>query len=160
MAAPCDRMPRDTRGRYTSNKKKRGRPPLKKSDGDFVQDTIIDHKYTIGHIHEDNQDSCDVCCPGFSSLSSSTKIKTQDWQAGRRIVEWASLLNGLQSCIHCRLGPLLFTLQHVKGEMKMGLGGYLYIQCSHCGSLNRVAYGSTYLDHNRRGQRNFAVNTK
>ena len=77
------------------------------------------------------------------------------------MVEWASLLEGLQLCTNCRLGPLLFTPQHVIGEMKMGLGGYLYIQCGHCGSKNRVAYGKTYIiDDKRRGQRNFTVNTK
>ena len=34
------------------------------------------------------------------------------------------------------------------------------IQYGHCGSTNRVAYGKTYIDHKRRGQRNFTVNTK
>lgn len=62
------------------------------------------------------------------------------------------------SFVHVHFAP-----KHIKGEMKIGLGGYLFIQCSHCGSMKRVAYGSTYIDHKRRGQhgqRNFTVNTK
>lgn len=160
MAAPSDIVPRDTQGRFSSNKKKKGRPSLKKNEGSVKEHIIIDHNYSIGHFHDHNEDSCDLCCPGFSSLRSSSKIKTKDWKMGRRVVEWATLLNDLQSCTHCRLGPLLFTPQHVKAEMKMGLGGYLFILCCHCGFINRVAYGSTYTEDNRRGQRNFTVNTK
>ena len=160
MAAPCDVKPRDAQGHYTSGKKRRGRPALKKNNDSLDEQIVIDHNYVIGHFHDENQDKCDLCCPGFSSLHSSAKIQTKDWRRGRRVVEWASLLEGLQLCTNCRLGPLLFTQQHVIGEMKMGLGGYLYIQCGHCGSTNRVAYGNTYIDHKRRGQRNFTVNTK
>lgn len=160
MAVPSDGLARDTQGRFCLIKRKKCRPALKKYEQNINEHIMIDHNYSIGHYHDHNEDSSDLCCPGFSSLRSSTKIETKDWKLGRRVVEWASLLNDLQFCTHCRLGPLLFTPQHVKGEMKMGLGGYLFILCSHCGSINRVAYGSTYTEHNRRGQRNFTVNTK
>lgn len=84
---------------------------------------IIDYNYSIGHCRDHKEDSCDLCSPGFSSLRSSTTIKTKDWKMGCRLVEWASLLNDLEFYTHCRLGPLIFTPQHLKGETKMGLGG-------------------------------------
>ena len=120
MAAPCDVKPRYAQGHYTSGKKRRGRPALKKNNNSPAEQIVIDQNYVIGHFHDEIQDKCDLCCPGFSSLQSSAKIK-QKRRRGRRVVEWASLLEGPQLCTDCRLVPLLFTPQHVIWEMKMGL---------------------------------------
>lgn len=95
MAVPSDGVARDTQGRFSSNIKKKGRPALKKNEQNVNEHIIIDHNYSIGHYHDHNEDCCDLCCPGFSLLRSSTKIETKDWKLGRRVVEWASLLNDL-----------------------------------------------------------------
>ena len=75
MAAPCDVKPRDAQGHYTSGKKRRGRPALKKNNDSPDEQIVIANNYVIGHFHDENQDKCDLCCPGFSSLLSSAKIK-------------------------------------------------------------------------------------
>ena len=75
MAAPSDVKPRDAQGHYTSGKKRRGRPALKKNNDSPDGQIVIANNYVIGHFHDENQDKCDLCCPGFSSLLSSAKIK-------------------------------------------------------------------------------------
>ena len=75
MAAPCDVKPWDAQGHYTSGKKRRGRPALKKINDSPDEQIVIDHNYVIGQFHDESQDKCDLCCPDFSSLQSSSKIK-------------------------------------------------------------------------------------
>ncbi|CAG2231513.1 unnamed protein product [Mytilus edulis] len=61
------------------------------------------------------------------------------------------------------MGPLLLTDDFVKGEMKCGLSGYLYVQCSSCMELNRVPYCSQHRDPSKpkaKGMPSFSVNTK
>lgn len=72
-------------------------------------------------------------------------------EKGRRVIEWRCLIDSLSHCLVCKMGPLQLTYENIKGEMKMGLGGYLY--------MNNVPYGSTYTKPSR-GQKIFTVNTK
>lgn len=38
-----------------------------------------------------------------------------------------SLIDSLSNCLVCKIGPLQPTYKNIKGEIKMGFGGYLYI---------------------------------
>ena len=82
------------------------------------------------------------------------------WKHGRRIIEFDAIVRGLKSCTKCRLGPLYLTERSIKGEMKLGLGGYIYVQCGNCLFLNRIAYGITHKLRQSKGMPNFSVNTK
>ena len=159
MAAPVTNVMRDEHGRFTVDKAKikdiKDKAQLRK----VVQSIVVEHNYVTGHTH-DNIKGCEECCPGVSRLIYSKKIETLDWGKGRRIVELKCLVNSLSHCLICRMGPLVLTSERIKGETKMGLGGYLYVQCSNCGQLNTVPYGSTYSEPSKRGQRIFTVNTK
>lgn len=46
--------------------------------------------------------------------------------------------------------------------MKLGLGGYLYIQCNFCLALNRIPYGKTHRRNREedKGMPSFCINTK
>ncbi|XP_062596795.1 uncharacterized protein LOC134258284 [Saccostrea cucullata] len=45
--------------------------------------------------------------------------------------------------------------------MKVGLSGYLYVQCTYCGNVNRVPYGKKQKKvKGKRGMPSFCVNTK
>lgn len=46
--------------------------------------------------------------------------------------------------------------------MKLGLGGYLYIQCNFCLALNRIPYGKTHRTKREgdKGMPSFCINTK
>lgn len=162
MAAPLCTVVRDNRGRFSTDKaairEKRDNVRRKR----VKQNIILEHNYSIGHIHDDvcNFNGCEDCCPGYSRLLNSKKIKTEEWKEGRRVIEWRCLIDSLSHCLVCKMGPLQLTYENIKGEMKMGLGGYLYIQCSNCGQLNNVPYGSTYTKPSTRGQKIFTVNTK
>ena len=150
---------RDECGRFTVDKAKikdiKDKAQLRK----VVQNIVVDHNHVTCHTH-DNIYGCEECRPGVSRLIDSENIETVDWGKGRRIVELKCLVNSLSHCLICRMGQLILTSEHIKGETKMGLGGYLYVQCSNCGQLNTVPYGSTYSEPSTRGQQIFTVNTK
>lgn len=145
---------RNKKGRFLKSK------PTSVKGVDRTESICVDHNYVGGAHFCTCFDGCDVCCPGISTLLRAKKISTESWSFGRRVVELSVLVNGLASCIKCNLGPLLLTPTYIKGEMKVGLGGYLYIQCSNCTELNRVPYGSTHSNSSDKGMPSFTVNTK
>lgn len=46
----------------------------------------------------------------------------------KRVVEFGDLLDNLQTCHFCKLGPMPLTKYSVVGEVRKGLGGYLYVR--------------------------------
>ncbi|WAR24663.1 hypothetical protein MAR_038332, partial [Mya arenaria] len=88
-------------------------------------------------------------------------VDRSGWRIGRRIVEVGFLLEQLQYYCECRLGPVPLTFDNVVGELKKGLGGYLYVRCQNhdCLAINRVPYGKTHRVK-KRGMPCFAANTK
>lgn len=157
MADPV--VSRDEKGRFCRKKKQTVEDKQQKP-----QEIIdIDHNY-VGGGHEciENSTGCPICCPRIGQFIGSSKINTQsDWSSGRRVIEWQVLLENLHHCHFCSLGPLILSTDTVKGEMKCGLGGYIYVQCCSCLELNRVPYGSTHKETpNNRGMPSFSVNTK
>ena len=83
------------------------------------------------------------------------------WKVGRRLIELRVLLDNLEYCGNCRLGPVPLTKHSVVGELRKGLSGYLYVKCDNidCEHVNRVAYGKTHRVKGK-GMPCFAVNTK
>ena len=104
---------------------------------------LNDHNYDAGHICL-IKDGCEQCVPGKDKILHAKKISYDSWRHGRRIIELEILINGLQACTKCRFGPLLLSEKSVKGEMKLGLGGYFYIQCQNCLLINRIPYSKTH----------------
>ena len=84
------------------------------------------------------------------------------WKVGRRVIEWDVLLQQLQWCPVCKLGPVPLTRESLVGELQKGLGGYIYVRCSNheCQAIVRAPYGKTHHVHGRVGMPCFAVNTK
>ncbi|XP_076081172.1 uncharacterized protein LOC143052096 [Mytilus galloprovincialis] len=152
---------RDIRGRFSKQNKQID----VSSSLRFVENIAIEHNYECGnHVCDLGATGCEICCPGIGKLVGSRKVNTsRTWSSGRRLVEWAVLLDNLKFCKQCNMGPLLLTDDFVKGEMKCGLSGYLYVQCSSCMELNRVPYGSQHRDPSKpkaKGMPSFSVNTK
>ncbi|CAG2185916.1 unnamed protein product [Mytilus edulis] len=146
---------RDKRGRFSKTLQETSEPEV-------AENIEIDHNYGVGHLCIAGATGCAVCCPGIDKLLGSTKINTStSWHSGRRLVEWGTLLDHLKFCSRCYNGPLILSHETIKGEMKCGLGGYLYIQCTSCQELNRVPYGSTHKENpSSKGMPSFCVNTK
>lgn len=146
---------RDKRGRFSKTLQETSEPAV-------AENIEIDHNYGVGHLCIAGATGCAVCCPGIDKLLGSTKINTStSWHSGRRLVEWGTLLDHLKFCSRCYNGPLILSHETIKGEMKCGLGGYLYIQCTSCQELNRVPYGSTHKENpSSKGMPSFCVNTK
>ncbi|XP_062576613.1 uncharacterized protein LOC134238504 isoform X2 [Saccostrea cucullata] len=120
---------------------------------------LVDHNYVFGHICEG--ETCETCFPGMKSLVNSKKFSSDGWRNGRRVIEWNTVVDALENCCHCKCGPLYLTKRNIKGEMKLGLGGYLYIQCTFCLKLNRIPYGKTHKDEGQgKGMPSFCINTK
>lgn len=92
------------------------------------------------------------------SVNLQQEISTTEWRNGRRVVEWMSVIEGLEFCRQCKCGPFYLTKQSVKGEMKLGLGGYLYIFIA----LNRIPYRKTHRRKREedKGMPSFCINTK
>ena len=103
----------------------------------------------------------DSNCPLDNNISLPNSVSRSGWRVGRRIVELEILLSALSSCKFCRLGPIPLTLFNIIGELKKGLGGYLYVKCQNaeCNGVNIVPYGKTH-HMKQKGSPCFAVNTK
>ena len=135
------------------------------SRGRFVKKVEKRNRTKTGTIEYDHNYSCDsrvleseTVHPKLHGLS-----KSDSWKQGRRVIEFDVLLSSLKYCQRCLLGPVPLTFFNGIGEMKKGLGGYLYVQCqnSDCRQINRVPYGKTYKPNKKRnGIDIFAVNTK
>lgn len=93
------------------------------------QKNFLKHNYPIGHIYDElcNLNGCEDCCPGYSRLLNSREIESAQWKKGLRIIVWICLIDSLSNCLVCKIGPLQPTYKNIKGEIKMGFGGYLYI---------------------------------
>lgn len=128
---------RDRRGRFASRKKITTNPEKHQAE--------IDHSYVQNVWTEEE------CC----------QTVDESWMAGRRVVEFAVLVEGLKYCKSCRLGPIPLTSENIVGELKKGLGGYLYVKCliADCGSVNCIPYGKI-VKGSKQGSSTFAVNTK
>ena len=133
-------LTRDRRGRFASCKKK---TTPHKSETSY--DVRVDHSYVT---------------TDFVEVESSRTVD-DSWKEGRRVVEFAVLVEGLKFCKLCRLGPIPLSMENVIGELKKGLGGYLYVKCLNidCGHVNCVAYGKL-VKGSKQGASSFAVNTK
>lgn len=146
---------RDKRGRFS----KKSLPPEPVQRHEYVEE---EHNY-VGGCHDciEGSTGCSTWGPGLEKFFSSKKINTtSSWASGRRLIEWSVLLEGLRYCQFCMLGPLCLSMTTVKGEMKCGLGVFIYVQCTSCMQLNRVAYGSTHKTPSSKGMPSFSVNTK
>lgn len=88
-------------------------------------------------------------------------VDREGWKEGRRLVEFFVLLSSLKTCTFCRLGPVPLTVYSIIGEMKKGLGGYLYVRCMNpdCGQVNIAPYGKTHRQK-KKGMPCFVANTK
>lgn len=127
---------RDNRGRFVKNNASRNK--RRKSN---IQ---IEHNYCVGSVCE-GQGCVDSQC-GLHDRLNSKNISAEGWKYGRRVVELDVLLSSLKYCSSCRLGPVPLTFYNIVGEMKKGLGGFIYVKCqnSDCGAVNRVPYGKTH----------------
>ena len=149
--------PRDSLGRFL------GRPKSRKVPGDRSRQTVvIDHNYESGHTCY--ADPCqDPNCPLFNNIRLGKFAERESWKEGRRIVEFGELLSNLKQCKRCKLGPVPLTYNNVVGELRTGLGGYLYVKCLNvdCGEVNLIPYGKTHrIKTNTPGLPCFVVNTK
>ena len=142
----------------TRNRLKNGRLKKVKKAQSSENCVLIDHNYDAGHICL-TKDGCEQCVPGIDQILHAKKISYDSWRHGRRIIELEILINGLQACTQCRFGPLLLSEKSVKGEMKLGLGGYFYIQCQNCLLINRIPYSKTHRTE-KKGMPSFVINTK
>lgn len=145
---------RDERGRFyveATRKTSRG-----------IQSVKRDHNYESGHTCEN--DPCnDSDCPLFNNIKLGKYAEKDSWKDGRRIIELGTLLENLRSCRYCRLGPVPLTCLNIVGELRKGLGGYLYVKCLNveCGEVNLVPYGKTHRNKkNKAGMPSFVINTK
>lgn len=124
------------------------------------QPTVIEeHNYVKGHVC-DSVHGCEECCPGITKILTSKKISIDGWKNGRRVIEFDALVSGLKSCSKCHFGPLFLTDRTIKGEMKLGLAGFIYVQCGNCLFINRIPYGTTHKMKQSKGMPNFCINTK
>ena len=67
-----------------------------------------------------------VLIQGVMPINVPKNVDKSGWRVGRRVVEIGLLLEQLRYCCKCRLGPVPLTCDNVLGELKKGLGGYLY----------------------------------
>ena len=141
---------RDACGKFA--KSKRGHRKARKSR------IVIEHNYTTGSDKKDD-DAIGINTP--ADLDLPTSVDKNGRKEGRRVVEFGVLLSKLRYCQKCRLGPVPLSYDNVIGELKKGLGGYLYVVCQNCDCqyVNRVPYGKTHHQQST-GMPCFAVNTK
>lgn len=145
---------RDSKGRFS------GRKISKTFRG--IQRVLKDNNYESGHTCEN--DPCeDSNCPLFNNIKLGKYAEKHSWQYGRRIIEFGALLDNLRSCKYCKLGPVPLTYLNIVGELRKGLGGYLYVKCMNveCGEVNLVSYGKTHRDKKKKaGMPCFVINTE
>ena len=55
-------------------------------------------------------------------------------------MEWNVLLDNLQSCPVCRMGPIPLTKDSLVGELQKGLSGYIYM-CGVATMTVKQSYG-------------------
>lgn len=99
---------------------------------------VIDHNYrALTNVH--NGPDCNILqCTSDFHLELPKSASRTGWKDGWRFVDLGVLLDNLQYCSECRLGPL--TRDRVVGELGKGLGGFLYVRCQNidCGIVNHV----------------------
>ncbi|WAR11343.1 hypothetical protein MAR_025523, partial [Mya arenaria] len=121
---------------------------------------LFEHNYT-NTFNCDAGDCIKSLCNADGHIDLPQNVDRNGWRIGRRLVEDGFLLEQLQCCCECRLGPVPLTFDNVVGELKKKLGGYLYVRCQNhdCLAINRVPYGKTHRVK-KRGMPCFTANTK
>ena len=144
---------RGAKGRYVKTK------PTNKTSK-LLRAIKLDHNYTTkkqvlhaGGLKDDHRTEEEINLP--------RKVSRDGWRVGRRIVEFGVLLDNLEFCEECGLGPVSLTKYSIVGELRKGLSGFFYVRCSNgdCEHINRVTYGKTHR-LKAKGMPCFAVNTK
>ena len=94
---------------------------------------LIEHNYW-NIFNCDGDDCVNTRCNADGHINLPKHVDKSRWRVGRRY------------CCKCRLGPVPLTFDNVLGELKKGLGGYLYVRCQNhdCLAINRVPYGKTH----------------
>lgn len=70
------------------------------------------------------------CCDDvYENINVGKYVDREGWKEGCWFVEFVVLLLSLKICMFCRLGFVLYIVYSIIGEMKKGLGGYLYVRC-------------------------------
>ena len=117
---------------------------------------LIEHNY-MTDLCNNEDDAIGINTPVDLELPKS--VAKNGWKEGRRVM-FRVLLSKLRYCQKSRLGRSS-TYDNVIGELKKGLGGYLYVVCQNCDCqyVNRVPYGKTHHQQST-GMPCFAVNTK
>lgn len=123
---------RDKHGRFSKAKGTKGNKQLE-----------IDHNYCGVSNTCNGADCSNQNCTSYFHLELPKSVSKTSWRDGRRIVGFGFLLDNLQNCTECRLGPVPLTRDSVVGELRKGLGGFLYVRCQNidCGKVNRAPYG-------------------
>lgn len=147
--------PKDVHGQY------RGKAHSKASRG--IRRVFLEHNYESGHTC--HSDPCqDPNCPLFNNVRLGKYAERESWREGRRIVEFGVILNNsLKSCLSCKLGPIPLTYLNIVGELRQGLGGYLYVKCLNAeyGHVNLVPYAKTHIIKSEKPEMPcFAIDTK
>lgn len=138
----------------------KSQPRIKAGESEKASNNVInEHNYTAAHICL-AFNGCNVCWLALNKLDAARKIRTNDSTLkGWRIVEFSVLIE--ENWAKCLCVPLYLSPQIVKGEMKVGLAGYLYVQCTFCGNVNKVPYREKQKKMTgQRGMYSFCVNTK
>ena len=144
---------RDAKGRFASKK-------LPKNKNKRPRSICLDHNYT-SECNSALNANPNRCKQQDETINLPGNVNRDGWRVGRRIIELGVLLDNLQFCVKCKLGPVPLTKYSVLGELRKGLSGFLYVRCSNtdCEHVNRVPYGKTHR-LNERGMPCFAANTK
>ncbi|XP_060553342.1 uncharacterized protein LOC132714462 isoform X2 [Ruditapes philippinarum] len=144
---------RDKRGRYS--KTILGRKTS--VDGNYFE---IDHNYTDTLTMCNGQECNRPYCESDIHIDLPNNVKRDGWRVGMRVLDLGFLLDNLKCCSVCRLGPVPLTNRSVVGELRKGLGGFLYVKCQNidCGEVNRVPYCKTHRVK-KRGMPCFTANT-
>ncbi|XP_062598373.1 uncharacterized protein LOC134259786 [Saccostrea cucullata] len=141
---------RDKKGRFLGVKKKKtNTSPSRRKKTTYEGD----HDYLSG--------LSDHCCPPQINIDLGNNVDRIGWREGRRIVEFDVLLSSLKTCKFCKLGPVPLIIYNIVGELKKGLGGYLYVKCMNpeCEQINCAPYGKTHRQK-KKGMPCFVANTK
>lgn len=92
----------------------------------------------------------------MNSLNTSKKLATVP--AGRRVVEWQCVIDGLEECDECGEGEL--SLRNIEDETVCGLASILHVRCSNCDFVNKVITGKRHNTTENGPVKCFDVNTK
>lgn len=112
------------------------------------------HQPNLNHVVAEEVIGCD-------SDEEECDPQSDSWKEGRRIVELKCLVDGLSACCHCMM-PLSLTTDTIIRETKLGLGGFLHVQCSNpaCQFINKIALGKRHKSGSDAHAKTWDVNCK